>query len=1242
MFNILQWNPNSLLDKADELKILINKFSPLIICIQESRLKPTDKIPIKFFQKYRLDITSDNTPIHGVAILAHHSLTSELIQIISPLQVLAILVKSPYLNHSLCICTIYIPPLTHINTSDLVNLVAQLPKPFIITGDFNSHHPLWGNNYTNSLGAMIEQFLFTRQDLVLLNNGKHTHFSTAYKTFSAIDLSIAYNTIASKIQWHVLDDPCRSDHFPILISLDNSNDFNPPAHSSNIVWIYKRANWSTFKETISFHKDTVDYASPSFNIDTLYNSICSNILDSASKAIPQYNRKKRPVVWFSAEIQKYINKRKKALKDFHKYGSTDKFIEYKKWRAKVRFLIKEKKRESWIKFVETINQPLNSSLMYKQIKKIHGKNIHKPISSIINTSGQEVLSPIDIANTLATHYASNSSCNNSPEFLLHKSQAEKVPYFFRDEENNQNYNLPFTLDEFNASLISIKSTAVGTDSVSYQMIKNLPFEAQTYIINLFNHIWINHKYPIEWSKTIIIPIHKKDKPDKNPSSYRPISLINCFCKVFERIVNRRLTWLVEQHNLLSPYQSGCRKNRSTIDNLVHLEHEVTESFRLKKYTIAVVLDIKSAYDSTWRRRILNKLCDWNIGGHLFRYIEFFLNNNKIKVKVNSHYYSSYFDITSGIRQGSSLSCVLFNIALSDIHNYLPVNIKFNLYMDDLIIFSSHKDINILQRSIQDSLDALTTWSNQSGFSFSSEKTVCMIFHRLRISHHPPLTLNNEYIQYKESHKWLGLFIDSKLNWNTHILFLNNKLKSSCNILKMLNNPSWGVNRNILIKIFNTYCRPITDYGSIVYHATKPHIISKLNSTHNSIIRLCTGAFRSSPLESLFCESGIPNLQLRTNILTTNYITKLASNSKHMLHHTLIQTFQDPIPEYSNKPKPLFIRYRENNQLTFDINNIIKIPIIKEPWLNITLSFDRLIDCNKDNLSPLEIQSHFHQYIAKFKDHIHCFVDGSKSANNTGGAYTIGDEHYSFKLNPICSVFSAELIAIHQCLLKIELLSQTITKVLLFSDSLSALKSLQNYNSSDPICGNILKTLNKLYLSNCQISFCWIPSHKGIKGNELADQLAKNSNSAEILPILNHKDIKISYKKSVYNSWDTKWKLFPPNQFKLREIKDSIVPWNSSNRKSHKEEVVLTRLRIGHSFLTHSFLMNKCDPALCSFCSLTTLTIKHLLIECTSNTIRILKHKYNFGDSLQEALGDNDNNINNVLLFLKATKLYDLI
>lgn len=246
-------------------------------------------------------------------------------------------------------------------------------------------------------------------------------------------------------------------------------------------------------------------------------------------------KNKRPVVWFSSEIKSVLNQRKKALKQYHKYSDSDKFIEYKRYRAISRKLIKQSKKESWENFVNTIDQPINSHMMFQQMKRLQGKNIHKHITGIIDSSNALLTKPSEMAEVMADHFANNAmNTNNNNNFHSYKNLLENSPLNYNDHKTSETYNLPFTLTEFNKALTNTKSNAVGTDKVSYQMLKELPFNAHLFLLKIYNIIWQSNIYPSEWAKTIVIPVHKKDKDPKLPDSYRPICLINCTCKILEK------------------------------------------------------------------------------------------------------------------------------------------------------------------------------------------------------------------------------------------------------------------------------------------------------------------------------------------------------------------------------------------------------------------------------------------------------------------------------------------------------------------------------------------------------------------------------------------------------------------------------------------------------------------------------------------------------------------------------------
>ena len=169
------------------------------------------------------------------------------------------------------------------------------------------------------------------------------------------------------------------------------------------------------------------------------------------------------------------------------------------------------------------------------------------------------------------------------------------------------------------------------------------------------------------------------------------------------------------------------------------------------------------------------------------------------------------------------------------------------------------------------------------------------------------------------------------------------------------------------------------------------------------------------------------------------------------------------------------------------------------------------------------------------------------------------------------------------------------KFVIFSDSLSVLKSLSHTSSKNPKIQNLIEKHHELSKTNLkEIIFCWLPSHVGINGNEAADVKA---NASLDLEISNFKLPCTDFKPFINRYILSKWQLSRDRATfnKLHEIKP-VLGKNTIYRSLRREEVVLTRLRIGHTRLTHSYLLEREDQPFGISCN-ATFTVKHFLIDC---------------------------------------------
>ncbi|GFX67725.1 probable RNA-directed DNA polymerase from transposon X-element [Trichonephila clavipes] len=204
-------------------------------------------------------------------------------------------------------------------------------------------------------------------------------------------------------------------------------------------------------------------------------------------------------------------------------------------------------------------------------------------------------------------------------------------------------------------------------------------------------VWKEHCFPSSWREAIVIPILKPGKVATDSLSYHPIALTSCFCKTFERMVNTRLVYVLEKEKCISPLQSGFRKGRSTLDNLIFLESQIRDVFVKRNHLVSLFFDIEKAYDRTWRYGILRNMYDFGLRGNLPIFIFNFLAVRYFNVRIGHSSYHKFMQ-DQGVPQGSVLSVTLFNIHMSNILQQLPPSVRGMLYVDDLQVSCQGSDM----------------------------------------------------------------------------------------------------------------------------------------------------------------------------------------------------------------------------------------------------------------------------------------------------------------------------------------------------------------------------------------------------------------------------------------------------------------------------------------------------------------------------------------------------------------------
>ena len=936
--------------------------------------------------------------------------------------------------------------------------------------------------------------------------------------------------------------------------------------------------------------------------------------------------------WFDDECHLAVSNRNNALDNFRLNINDDNKIEYKRFQAIVKKVVNTSKRNSWHNYISSLGNQASLKKTWDMIRKISGKN-ETSTSHHLQDNGSWITERKDIANVLGSTYKRTFSSNNySEDFKQFKIIEEQNEIDF-DSTNDETYNQQFSLRELKNAIAKSNDTSPGPDDIHYQILKKLPETTLLTLLDIINSLWEKGECPEIWKDAFIVPIPKPNKDNTLPQNYRPISLTSCLCKTFERMVNERLVWYLEHNKLLSNIQSGFRKNRTTQDHLIRLESFIREAFIKNQHVVSIFFDMEKAYDTAWKHGVMKDLHHLGLRGHLPKFITAYLNDRRFRVRLGTTL-SEFFDQEEGYPQGGILSVTLFMIKINSIIECIKANIDPSLFVDDFSISCAGKSMNFIERQIQHCVNALIKWADRNGFKFSQQKTVGIHFCNKRITHPDPIVfLKDTRIPIVPETKFLGIIFDRKLSFIPHIKHLKLKCQRALNLLRVVSGKSWGADRETKLTLYRALIRSKLDYGCMVYGSARKSYLQMLEPIQTQALRICLNAFRSSPKESLHVEANEQPLYIRRIKLSMQYAVKLYSNQTNPTHDIVFNPKCEE--EFSNRPTAIpsfgirIAEHIENSRIHLQYISPIKVSDIP-PWkLKQPAVITQLSETTKQNTYPDEYKEKFERIRRNWPGFKEIYTDGSKLNEQASSAMVTENNIFSKRLPDYASIFSAEVEALQMALRYIQISAQK--QFMIFVDSKSVLEAISNINLDNPKIVAFLQLHHEVAKDNT-IVFCWIPSHIGIVGNEKADKAAKEALNMEPTELLlPNSDFKPNIKQYARALWQLEWDSNTGN--KLRQIQ-SLVGKQQPKLSSIRDDMVIRRARIGHTNITHKFLMVNADPPVCATCNV-QLTVNHILIDCRVN--QAIRSQYYSEQTLKELF--KNERYSEVINFLKEIDMY---
>ena len=571
----------------------------------------------------------------------------------------------------------------------------------------------------------------------------------------------------------------------------------------------------------------------------------------------------------------YRNNLKKVIRLSKNKYLHDKCNEYRRDSRKLWRLINDLTRKT------RTRHSIIESLKIKNLMKYDPDSITNEFCEFFSTVGERFSEGIKAPVNNIPHYLSKMPSSDHSLFLS-PTDTEEIQHMIQSLPNK---------------------TSSGHDSISNELLKKLSPSIIDPLVIIFNKSLESGIFPEEMKKADVVPLYKS-KAEYECTNYRPISLLLTISKLLEKLMYKRTYLFLEQTEQLYQSRYGFRKSHSCETAIMELVSSILKGRDEGFYTLGLFIDLSKAFDTLDHKILLDKLEKYGIRGIAKDWFESYLTNRQMRVKccissTGKCEHSKYQPLTYGTPQGSCLGPLIFLLFTNDLHKQIE-NSNTILFADDTTLYKTHRNLTYLKWCLEDDMTRLADWFRANKLSMNLGKTVCVLFHK--DSTPKPITINVDgmKVQSVREVRFLGMWLDSQLNWSNHIEKLIIKLSRNSNLIKYNKN---NMPRNTKLLIYHAHIASHIQYGLVLWGNSAK--ASQLKRIQRILDRCyCFITHRQTTDEKL----------LPLNILTMSSMITLANYKfGYRLIHDLLPTKTTSICIQDNKCRSLLPAHQYNTR-----------------------------------------------------------------------------------------------------------------------------------------------------------------------------------------------------------------------------------------------------------------------------------------------------------------------------------------